>query len=98
MIGVAKRRAKKVSRRKVVSSRSSSKKRRKKKQKFLEGWHAVPLPASFMMTAILGFFISVYYVYPQSLRFGFTFMLVFLLMFIAALVSMTKAPLMGENV
>ena len=55
-------------------------------------WHAVPLSASFMVTAILGFFISVYWVYPQSEKFGFTFSLVFVLMFIASLISMTKAP------
>ncbi|MAG60680.1 hypothetical protein CL619_02730 [archaeon] len=58
-------------------------------------WHAVPLSASFMVTAILGFVISVYWVYPQSTKFGFAFGLVFVLMFIASLISMTKAPVQG---
>ena len=56
-------------------------------------WHAVPLSGSFMVTSILGFIISGYWVYPQSLRYGFSFMLIFALMFVASLVSMTKAPI-----
>ena len=55
-------------------------------------WHAVPLKGSFMVLAILGFFISLYLVFPTSQRFGLAFMLVFVAMFIAAMVSMTKAP------
>ena len=67
-----------------------------KKQKN-EKWHAVPLSASFMVTAILGFIISAYWVYPQSTKYGFTFMLVFTLMFISSIVSMTKAPVKSYN-
>ena len=55
-------------------------------------WHAVPLKGSFMVTAILGFFISLYFVYPQSKNYGFAFMLVFVAMFIASIISMAKAP------
>ncbi len=55
-------------------------------------WHAVPLSASFMVTAILGVIISVYWLYPQSMRFGFASGLVFVLMFVASIISMTKAP------
>ena len=55
-------------------------------------WHAVPLKSSFMLTAILGFLVSAYYVYPQSKNYGLSFMVVFAVMFVAALVSMTKAP------
>lgn len=55
-------------------------------------WHAAPLKGSFMATSMLGFLISAYYVYPQSFNFGFTFMIVFIAMFIASLISMTKAP------
>lgn len=62
---------------------------RKKNDK---SWHAVPLSASFMVTAILGFVISVFWVYPQSETYGFSFALVFVLMFIAGMISMTKAP------
>ena len=45
--------------------------------------------------AILGFLISVYWVYPQSVNYGVAFMLIFAVMFIASLVSMTKAPVAG---
>ena len=57
-------------------------------------WHAVPLKGSFMVTAILGFLISYFYVYPVSYSFGLVCMFFFILMFVASLVSMTKAPLM----
>lgn len=60
-------------------------------------WKAVPLKGSFMVTAILGFFISYYYVYSVSLGFGVVCMFIFTLMFIASLISMTKAPLMNHR-
>jgi len=45
-----------------------------------------------MVFAILGFLISGYIVFPESSNFGIALMLVFAAMFIASLVSMTKAP------
>ncbi len=62
-------------------------------KKRLSKWRAVPLKGSFMVTAILGFLISYYYVYSASYSFCVACMLFFTLMFIASLVSMTKAPL-----
>lgn len=73
-------------------------KKRTLKLKKVSHWQAVPLKGSFMVTSILGFFLSYYYVYPVSYNFGVACMLLFTLMFIAALVSMAKAPLMGEGV
>ena len=69
-------------------------KKSKKSKKFniFAGWKPSPLKGSFMVTAIVGFLISAYYVYPQSLSLGIACMLIFTLMFIAAMVSMTKAP------
>ena len=58
-------------------------------------WQAVPLKSSFMVTAILGFLISYYYVYSISMDFGIACMVVFTIMFVAALVSMAKAPIMA---
>ena len=55
-------------------------------------WHAAPLKGSFMVTAMLGLLISIYYVFPQSFNFGLAFMFIFAAMFIASLISMTKAP------
>ncbi len=51
-----------------------------------------PLTGSFMITAILGFIISLMWVYPQSQSFGIAFAVVFALMFIASVISMTKSP------
>ena len=58
----------------------------------------VPLKGSFMVTAIVGFIISVLYIYGQlgNKTWGFTFMLFFALMFIASLISMTSSPSMPE--
>lgn len=53
----------------------------------------IPLSSSFMVTAIIGFIISWIYVYPRSPSWGFTFMLFFMIMIIAALISMTNVSL-----
>jgi len=58
-------------------------------------WHAAPLKGSFMVTSILGFLISYYYVFSVSSGFGIACMLIFVLMFIASIVSMTKTPLVN---
>lgn len=55
-----------------------------KKAKF----KAAPLPGSFMVSSILGFAISAAWVYPQSVSFGIAFMIVFVIMFLASLISM----------
>lgn len=72
---------------KKKSQRTSS-----SQQKRASSWHAGPLKGSFMITAILGLLISVYWVYPQSINYGIAFMIIFIAMFIASLISMTKAP------
>ena len=45
-----------------------------------------------MLTSIIGFLISAFYILPSSKTWGFTFVLFFTLMFIASLISMTYAP------
>ncbi len=52
-----------------------------------------------MVTAIVGFIISALFVYKQlgNKTWGFTFMLFFALMFIAAVISMDSAPIMPEQ-
>ncbi len=62
------------------------------KKSAVKPWHAVPLKGSFMITAILGFLISAYWVYPQNVNYGFASMLIFAVMFLASIISMTKAP------
>ena len=51
-----------------------------------------PLSGGFMLTSLVGFIISLFYIFPNSYNWGFTFVLFFTLMFIASLVSMTYAP------
>ena len=52
-----------------------------------------PLKASFMVLSIVGFLASVYLVSDWWPQMAFAFAVVFVLMFIASLVSMTYAPL-----
>lgn len=55
-------------------------------------FNIAPLSGGFMITSIVGFLISAVYVYPETRTWGFTFILFFTLMFIAALLSMTYSP------
>ena len=52
-----------------------------------------PLSGTFMITAILGFFISALYIWDLSEAWGFTFSLFFVLMFVAAMISLTKTAI-----
>ena len=50
-----------------------------------------PLKASFMVTSMVGFLISVVYISKFSVTWAFTFALVFILMFVASMISMVRA-------
>jgi len=67
-----------------------------KKEDIPGKWKAAPLKGSFMVTAILGFLLSYYYIYPQSFSLGIASMLVFTAMFVSSLISMTKAPVITK--
>lgn len=55
-------------------------------------FNVAPLSSGYMVTSIVGFLISVFYIYPNSSKWGFTFVMFFTLMFVAAMISMTYAP------
>ncbi len=59
-------------------------------------YRVVPLSAGFMLTSILGGIISAFYIYPRSRAFGFSFFVIFTLMFVASMISMTYAPIEAE--
>jgi len=65
-----------------------SKSRRHKIQKR----YIAPLSGGFMIISILGFLLSAYWIFDLDKTWGFTFCLVFTLMFVASLISMTYAP------
>jgi hypothetical protein len=48
-----------------------------------------PLNGAFMATSMLGILISVMYVYPQSIDFGIASTIIFSIMFISSIISMT---------
>jgi hypothetical protein len=50
-----------------------------------------PLSGGYMGVSMLGIFISLMYVYKQSPDWGVTFTIVFGIMFVASIVSMTTA-------
>ena len=55
-------------------------------------FNIAPLSGGYMITSIVGFLISAFYVTKISEKWGFTFVLFFTLMFIASLISMTYSP------
>ena len=55
-------------------------------------YRVAPLNSSFMVSSILGILISVIWVYNQSKPFGVAFTIVFALMFISSIISMTFGP------
>jgi hypothetical protein len=66
---------------------------------FKEKRIVTPLNSTFMLTSILGFLTSVFFIptldsllFPNKIDYAFAFSLVFLLMFIASIISMTYSP------
>ena len=55
-------------------------------------FNIVPLSGGYMITSMVGFFISVFYIYPQHKPWGFALSVFFVIMFISAVISMTYAP------
>lgn len=55
-------------------------------------FNIAPLSGGYMVTSMVGFIISAFYILPRSQTWGFTFLLFFALMFVASLISMTYAP------
>ena len=55
-----------------------------------------PLSGTFMITAIVGFLISAFYIFPKSSPWGLAFCVLFAIMFIAGMISVTKAPIEDE--
>ena len=62
----------------------------------MERLEFAPLSSSFMLTAIIGFLISVIMIFPKNQQWGFAFATVFVLMFAASMISMTHAPIGDE--
>ncbi|MDP7115804.1 MAG: hypothetical protein QF915_01985 [Candidatus Woesearchaeota archaeon] len=58
----------------------------------MKDMNIAPLSAGFILTSIVGFLVSIIYVYPLSVNWGFTFTLFFFLMFVAAMISLTYSP------
>ncbi len=52
-----------------------------------------PLKGSFMAASIIGFFVSVIYIADFSVTWAIALGFVFIIMFIASIVSMEKAPI-----
>jgi hypothetical protein len=51
-----------------------------------------PLTASFMLVSMLGFFVSVFYIWDISTDWGFAFAFVFTTFFVASVYNFTHAP------
>lgn len=68
-----------------------------KKTSLPKKWHPGPVKGSFMVFSIVGFLVSLYLIYPKSVNYGTAFILVFIAMFIASIISMTHAPIINEK-
>ena len=79
----------------MAKKKKTIKKKVSKKNK-KKTWSPAPLPSSFMLTAILGFVISAWWVFPISYSWGIAFLVFFSLMFITSIVNMTKAPAVAQ--
>jgi MFS family permease len=64
-------------------------------KKIKDEW--APLSAGFMLTSILGFFVSLWLIMDLSPTWGFTMVFFFVIMFIASMISMTKAEAIPEH-
>jgi len=54
--------------------------------------NVAPLKGGFMISSIVGLLISSIYVIPRNATWGFTFSILFVLMFVASVISMTYGP------
>ncbi len=55
-------------------------------------FNVAPLSAGYMLTSLVGIMVSAFYILPNSRQWGFTLVLFFTLMLIAAFISMTYSP------
>ena len=58
---------------------------------------AAPLPHEWMIVSIIGFFISLLMIWDINMKWGAAFMLLFIIMFVASIVSMTNASTDQED-
>lgn len=56
-----------------------------------------PLSGTFMITAIVGFLISAFYISPRSRPWGLALLILFVAMFVAGMISATYAPIEAET-
>jgi len=81
----------------VAKAKKQRKSKRTASKRVDKSWHPTPLKGSFMLISMLGILVSYYLIYPKSLNFGTSSMIIFIIMFIASLISMTKAPIIDER-
>ncbi len=58
----------------------------------------VPLPHEYMLIGIIGFFVSIFTIWSMSKTWGFTLAVFCLILFLASVVSMSKAELSDEHI
>ena len=58
---------------------------------------AAPLSGGFMITSIVGFLASVFFIYKISIPWGFAFAVFFIIMFVASILSFVHYPLADES-
>lgn len=61
-------------------------------------FEVAPLPHEWMIVSIIGFFVSLLLIYPSmSQKWGAAFMVFFMILFVASIVSMTNASTADDH-
>lgn len=55
-----------------------------------------PLSNGFFITGIIGFLVSVFYIYPRSPSWGFTLIILSAILFLSCIISMRHAPIEAQ--
>ena len=76
-------------------TKTKQSKRKSSSKSLPQKWHAGPVKGSFMVLSMVGFLVSLYLV--ENINYKTAFLLVFIAMFIASIISMTHAPIMNEK-
>jgi hypothetical protein len=56
------------------------------------GISVAPLPAGFMLTSLVGILLSIVWIYPQSESWGLGTGIIFVVMFVSSVISMSYGP------
>ena len=79
----------------VKRNYAKSKNKSNTPERFFSGWKPAPLSGLFMVVSLLGLLSTVYLI--KTISWKWTLFIIFAIMFVASIISMTKAPIKEET-